>query len=322
MKFRRKILILWVISSSFLLGGCVWGLLGRALVAEELALLTARGALARASVAGMTAGLGGTTLAASRIAQANLGSIIAADVAAGRLASSSLRLQIGEGVAATTGRATVRGGVVDVTFSEGGVLRVTPPMLSKSGSGVFSEHYVGGQRVSYARLSPEGVRYDYFVRNAQTGNFDRALYALRDPTGRSIAFFGPNHSYLGKAIYRTQSIASKGVGGLATAAVFVSMEDFVSTPYVEQCSQDLVNLRLTYFNTGAIPERPGQFWEALYKDCGKNADVSTDYQDFKMREIHAIQNRNTKLFEAKQFLSRFPENSEASGLIRDLEITS
>lgn len=311
-----------MICASFMVSGCLWGLLGRALVAEEIALLTVRGGLARASVAGISAGFGGEVLASTRIVQANLGSIIAADVAAGRIASSGLRLQIGEGVAATTGRASIRRGAVDLTFSNGGIMRVTEPKLSKTGSGVFSEHYIGSQRVSYARLSPGGIRYDYFVRNAQTGNFDRILYALRDPTGRSIAFFGPNHSYLGKAVYRTQPVVGKGLGALAGAAAFVSMEDFQTTPYVEQCSQDLVNLRLTYYNTGAIPEHPRHFWEALYKDCSKNTDVATDYQDFKMREIYAMQNRNAKLLEAKRFLSRFPENSEAVGLIRDLEFTS
>jgi hypothetical protein len=201
-------------------------------------------------------------------------------------------------------------------------MRISAPTPSAAGTDVFSEHYVGRQRVSYARLSPEGVRYDYFVRNAQTGNFERVLYALRDPTGRSIAFFGPNHSYLGKAIYRTQPMVGKGAGGLEVTTAFVSMEDFQSSPYAEQCSQDLVNLRLTYYNTGAIPEPPKQFWEALYKDCGKNTDVSVDYQDFKMREIYAIQSLSLKLIEAKRFLSRFPENSDAIGLVRDLEFIS
>lgn len=321
-KVRRFVTIFLMACGSFIVSGCAWGLVGRALVAEEIALLAGRGGLARASVAGMTTGLGGEVLAATRIAQANIGSIIAADFAAGRLASTSLRVQIGEGVAATTGRASLRSGAVDVTFAEGGTMRVTAPKPNTSGSGVFSEQYIGQQRVSYARLSPEGVRYDYFIKNAQTGNFERALYALRDPTGRSIAFFGPNHSYLGKAIYRTRTVNGKGAGALALATAFVSMEDFQSSPYAEQCSQDLVNLRLTYYNTGAIPELSKQFWEALYKDCGKNIDVSIDYQDFKMSEIYAIQSRSLKLSEAKRFLSRFPDNSDAISLVRDLEFTS
>jgi prepilin-type processing-associated H-X9-DG protein len=317
---KRQFLIAALLFASMMLSGCVWGLLGRALVAEEIALLTARGGLARASVAGMRLGIGGEAVAATRMAQANIGSIIASDFAAGRLASSSLRLQIGEGVAATTGRATMRSGTVNVAFADGQVMRVTTPKPSQSATGLFSEHYVGAQRVSYARLSPDGVRYDYFVRNAYTGKFDRALYALRDPSGQSIAFFGPNHSYLGKAIYRAQT--GTGVGLAAGAAAYVTMADFQSTPYGVQCSQELVNLRLTYFNMGEIPEQPDRFWESLYNDCSKNTDVSNDYQGFKMRNIYAIEDRQQKLTEAKRFLSRFPRNSDAVNLVRDLEASS
>jgi hypothetical protein len=315
----KKITMVFVILiGSFLTSGC-WALLGRALIAEELALLSTRGALTRASVAGMSAGLGGEAFVATRIAQGNLGSIIAADFAAGRLAGSTLRLQIGEGAAATAGRATMSSGSVNVAFADGKIMRVTIPKPSQSATGLFSEHYIGSQRVSYARLTPNGARYDYFIRNSATGNFDRALYALRDPSGRSIAFFGPNHSYLGKAIYRTQGAAANADGLAAGVTAVVSLTDYQTTPYSEQCAQELVNLRLTYFNTGEVLEAPEQFWESLYRDCSKNNDVAVDYQSFKMRGIYAIVNRDEKLQAAKKFLVRFPSNDDAKFLVRDLE---
>jgi hypothetical protein len=299
------------------LPGC-WGLLGRALVAEELAIIGARGGLARASVAGMSAALGGEAIAATRFAQANMGSIIASDFAVGRLATNSIRLQIGEGAASINGRAIIKNGGVNVTLVDGLTLRVTSPKPSQTATGLFSEHYIGAKRVSYARLSPDGIRYDYFVRTT-SNQFERALYALRDPSGKSIAFFGPNHSYLGKAIYRMRAGDTAGVGALAAATVFVSMTDFRTTPYAETCAQELVNLRLTYFNKGIASETPDQFWESIYKDCSRNNSVLVDYQDFRMGRIYAIADKYEKLIAAKRFLLEFPKNKAAKNLMNDLE---
>jgi hypothetical protein len=306
-----------LVTLALCLSGC-WGLLGRALIAEELAIIGARGSLSRASVAGMSAGLGGEAVAATRFAQANMGSIIASDFAAGKLATNSIRLQIGEGAASINGRAIVRTGGVDVTLADGLTLRVTTPKPSQTATGLFSEHFIGAKRVSYARLSPDGIRYDYFVRTT-SGQFERALYALRDPSGKSIAFFGPNHSYLGKAIYRVRAGNVSGAGVSAGAIAFVSMADFRTTPYSEICAQELVNLRLTYFNKGISSETPDQFWESIYNDCSRNNSVLVDYQDFRMGRIYAIVDKNEKLIAAKRFLLEFPKNKAAKNLVIDLE---
>lgn len=194
--------VLVSITLALSLSGCFL-LFGELLEAGGLRLLATRAGIAEASAIGLRAGLGGEAFAATRIAQANMGAIIASDAALSRLATNSIRLQIGEGSLAESGVARIRGGGVDVDFGRTGRLRVTEPAARSGKTGLFSDHYAGGQRVSYSRLSPDGIRIDYFIRDATNGQFKPAIYALRDPFGQSIAFFGRNHAYLGKATYRT-----------------------------------------------------------------------------------------------------------------------
>lgn len=52
------------------------------------------------------------------------------------------------------------------------------------------------------------------------------------------------------------------------------MNDYITTPFGEQCSDELIILRRTYFNRGELSETPDQFWDALYKDCKANIEVS------------------------------------------------
>lgn len=285
-----------------------------------LRLLATRAGFAEASAMGLRAGLGGEAFAATRIAQANMGAIIASDAALSRLAANSIRLQIGEGSLAESGVARIRGGGVDVDFGRAGRLRVTEPTARTGKTGLFSDHYAAGQRVSYSRVSPDGVRIDYFIRDATNGQFKPALYALRDPTGRSIAFFGRNHAYLGKAIYRTALPrgAAGGIGVAVGAVAFIEMNDYINTPFGEQCSDELIILRRTYFNRGELSETPDQFWDALYKDCKANVEVSDDYQRFELDKIYRVSSREARYGELVQFVRRFPDNGEAKNMMEDI----
>ena len=297
------------------LSGCFW--LARF---AGLRLLATRAGIAEASALGLRAGLGGEAFAATRIAQANMGAIIASDAALSRLASNSIRLQIGEGTLAESGIARIRGRGVDVDFGRTGRLRVTQPASRTGQTGLFSDHYAGGQRVSYSRVSTDGIRIDYFIRDAADGQFKPALYALRDPSGKSIAFFGRNHAYLGKAVYRTA--VSQGAVGSAGAAVgavaFIEMNDYMNTPFGEQCSDELIILRRTYFNRGELSETPDQFWDSLYKDCKANVEVSDDYQRFELDKIYRVSSREARYAALSQFVRRFPANNEAKNMMEDL----
>jgi hypothetical protein len=299
------------------LSGCFL-LFGELLELGGLRLLATRAGIAEASAIGLRAGLGGEAFAATRIAQANMGAIIASDAALSRLATNSIRLQIGEGSLAESGIARIRSGGVDVDFGRSGRLRVTEPAPRTGQTGLFSDHYAGGQRVSYSRVSSDGIRIDYFIRDATNGQFKPALYALRDPSGKSIAFFGRNHAYLGKAVYRT--VASRAAAGsvVAGAVAFIEMNDYMNTPFGEQCSDELMILRRTYFNRGELSETPDQFWESLYKDCKANVEVSDDYQRFELDKIYRVSSRQERYGALVQFVRRFPGNGEAKNMMEDM----
>lgn len=320
MTVKSMIKPILLLGMCFSLSGC-WWLLGELGGLAELRLLAGRAGISEAAGLGLRAGLGGEALAATRIAQANLGAIIAQDALLSRLASQSIRLQIGEGAASITGRASLAQGEVRVALSDGQVMRVTRPEYgTRFGmNGTFSDHFVKGQRVSFARYSSDSIRIDYFMRNAATGQFESPMYALRDPSGNSIAFFGRNHAYLGTAVYRTAATRS-GVTGLAGGAVaFVVLNDFRNAPIGKMCAPELLILRKTYFNQGQVNETPDQFWESFYRDCKENEEVREDYQRFQLDKIYTISDSQDRYAALGNFLRRFPENGEAGNMKADIE---
>lgn len=270
------------------LSGCFL-LLGEMAELAELRLLVGRAELAEAAP-GLGLGLGGEALVATRVAQANLGAIIVSDRALGHLAVSGLRIEVGEGALAQSGRAVARRGGVEVSFGNKGDMFVSELRPRPGQTGLFSDHFASGRRISYSRLSPDLARIDYFVLDANSGTFRPTIYALRDPSGRSIAFFGRNHAYLGKAVYRLAAGGTgSGAAALAVGAVArIELNDFANTPGAEQCSDELIILRRTYFNQGETREMPDQFWRALYKDCRGNTEVVNDYQRFRLDRVNRI----------------------------------
>lgn len=286
------------------------GLLGT----SALRLLLVRGGAAELSGAAIRYSLGGEAIAASRAAQIGLGSAMSADIALSRLATSRLQIQVGQGAAIARGHAAMRGGAIEVTLGDAGVLRVTRPIASRDGIGTIANQYVGSRQVGYSRFSPDNVRIDYFARVGETNSYEPFMYALRDPEGRSVAFFGRNHRYLGKATYVTRQgrLAGDGVAG---ALAIITLSDVWSASLDEQCSPQLLILRRTYYNQGISGGPPDQFWQSMYDDCGAVPSISAQYQLHRLNAIRAILNPIEKLAALEEFHTIFPNNQDATNLI-------
>lgn len=291
------------------LSGCI-GALG-------LRMLLVRGGTSELSAAAIRGGLGGEALAVTRAAQFGMGSVIAADAQLTRAAMQGIRVQLGRGAATIRGNAAMKTGSLNISMAEGGIMRHSKLIQSADRTGSISNQYIGTRQVGYTRFSSDNIRIDFFIRQGDSFQYSRMMYALRDPSGRSVSFFGTNHRYLGKATYGNQNMVGAG-GSDATAlstAVLISVADFASTPVDEQCSPQLVIVRKAYFNSGADSEAPNRFWDSLYADCGAVENVSKQYQLFRLNEIRILSDIPLKLAKLEEFIDEFPDNQDARFLL-------
>jgi hypothetical protein len=288
-------------------------------LAAGLRMLVTRGGAQQLASGAIRGGLGGEALAVTRAAQIGLGSVIVGDAALVRAATTGMRLQIGRNAAAIRGSASMQAGNVNVALAEGGTMQITRLMRVANRAGYTSNQYIAGRQVGYARFSADNIRVDFFVRQERGAEFSRMMYALRDPSGRSVSFFGVNHRYLGKVSYVPQNGTGFPSGEAATAALtLITVSDFTSTPLDQQCSTQLIIVRKTYFNQGITNESPNDFWDSMFEDCGDVETVSVQYQLFTLNKIRGLTSSEEKRHELIDFIQRFPNNREAVGLLRNI----
>jgi len=291
-----------------LLSGCPIGLLmrvgGRAGIPSGLVLRT-------------VGSLGGEVLAVRTIAQSNIGAAVAADANLMRLATRPLAIELRTLNSVERGRVLVNNREVNVVLENSRIRVVRDGQIARQ------YDISSGKQVSYTRYSMDQRRLDYSVWNPEAQRFEYILYGIRHPQTGSVAFFGRNHAYLGRAVYG--DTVGRGASAAAIAALaagtplFIEFQDFVTVPQSESCSDELVLVRRTYFNQGEIPDSPDEFWDAMYKDCPMHDEVRRNYAQFRLEQIMLMKNIVQKREALVRYLQVFPDSLEGSNLLKMID---
>jgi hypothetical protein len=313
----RNIYLVLIVMICMLLSGC-WA---------AFAGLGARAGLTEAMTLSVARGVATTELAMARVAQANIGSVAVADSNLLRTISSRpLSIEMRGASGLQKGSIVQTSSGIDVNLAGNTPIRVLTEKRGLNGIPGISKHFSGNKLVSYTRYSVDGKRLDFFMLNQESQGFERVMYGLRDPTGRNVAFFGVNHSYLGRAAYRdVATLASKNsanaglLGAASVASLLVEYEDHPQTSSDQKCSEELILLKKTYFNTGYYNEGVLQFWASFYQDCPRNSVVRDSFQQAMYIDIVDEQNKAVKINKINNYKNLFPESQDARGLLESLQ---
>jgi hypothetical protein len=318
--FKRSVLVLFICVGSMAVSGC--------LPFVALRMLAFRGGISRLAATRMAVGVGGEALAATRVAQGNLGAVLAGDAVRRGAVAGSLRLRMIGREGTITGRASISEQGVLVDLGQAQRMVISRPIALRGRPGMtVSSHRIGGVEVSQARYSADGMRIDYYVRNSGSGQLEPAMYGLREANGRSVAFFGINHSYLGRAVYRLPAsrITTGGatspaiIAAIATGSADIDLSQYQPDQADEACSSELINLRRTYYTQGYDTASPARFWTNLYKDCPTTDEVRWGYEQFRVDDIRLEPDRQIKVNKLRLFRREFPNNEDGRLLEDDYE---
>lgn len=304
LKIVRAVLITVAI---FMVTGCVQGMFMRAVV---------RGGIAEGIALRTASTFGGHAGVARVIAQSNIGAVVLAEHALGRVfvaRAFPLELRAWSGV--ERGKILVSNGQARVSLGGGEIQTVRTGHIAKQ------YDIKTGKQISYSRYSQDFRRMDYSIWDEKLQKFEHILYGLRNPRTGGIAFFGKNHSYLGRAILRevtVQSESSLVIAGALSGSLVVELQDYESVPERDSCSDELVLVRRTYFNQGELTDSPDYFWDSLFKDCPNHPEVRQSYAQLRLDKIMLIEDKMRKQEALSQYLKIFPESGVAHDLFNSM----
>jgi hypothetical protein len=272
---------------------------------------------ARMALAGrMVSAAGGAEAFAARAISANIGSAILADARLVGAGTRNIPVTITGGGSRTLGNIAVEStNVARVSLGKSQGLRIVRTQSRSGPSGKIAEHFDrNGRMVSYSRYSPDDLRFDYYAPVGD-GGFQPVLYGLRSPRTGDVTLFGPNHRYLGRAIYRMA--VSKAARELASQTleqvsdIQVHLNDAQEYGDFRLCSEMYLLLRQTHFQQEWDKSTPIQFWESMYLDCPNDRPVVVSYQKVMLSDAIAETNRSIKIRKLDEIISKFPDYEDA-----------
>lgn len=308
----------------FSLSGCFW-FFAEGAALEGLAGMAARGLAAESFAARIAAGaelsaaVGGARVFAVRAVSSNVGAAMLASPEFLAGGSRTVAITVRGGGEQSVGSMFVESGsrAIRVQIGDGQALRVVRGPSKFGEVGDIANHFdLKGNRVSYTRYSPDGLRFDYYVPKGN-GQFRSVMYGLRSPATGDVTLFGENHRYLGRAIYRARSIRGGGGGALAlgaASAFVVTLDNAQSGDGYNLCSLRYILLRQTHFQQNWDTSTPLQFWNSMYDDCPNDSVVSQSLQKALLNDAVDERGRSIKLGKLDRLIERFPDNREAKAI--------
>jgi hypothetical protein len=304
------------------LSGCLPGL-----TLARLVSLGGRGMVVEASAARMAlagrfvSAAGGAEAFASRAISANVGTALLTDA---RMIGSGARTVpisiIGNGTRLAGSVTIDSASVARVSFGQSNSLRIVRTEARTGPTGKIAEHFDrNGRLVSYTRYSPDDLRFDYYAPVGD-GSFQPVLYALRSPKTGDVTLFGPNHRYLGRAIYRmaVRRLAREAVSRAAERIdnIQVDLSEAAEDGDFRLCSEMYLLVRQTHFQQSWDVSTPLQFWTSMYADCPNDRAVILPYRETLLNDAVAATNRQDKIQKLDAIIRKFPDFEDAK-LIRE-----
>jgi len=308
--FKHAIKLVVLLAFCVSLSGCwaVFARLGiRAGLTETMALNLSRSA-------------GASEFAMANVAQANIGSVAAADASLLRsIGACPLSIEMRGATVVQKGRIVQSGNGISVGLEGNQAIRIITERNPVTSLPTKTRHFSGNKLISYTRYSADAKRLDFFMLNKETETFEHVMYGLKNASTRNVTFFGKNHAYLGRAYFKEgYSASGKMLGSssiLALGALVIDYEDHPQTSQNQLCADELINQRRIYFNQGYTKDDTLTFWTNLYHDCPQAIEVKNIYEKYKLDIIIKALNSNEKRRLINDFINEFPENQEAKDLL-------
>jgi hypothetical protein len=323
-------LVNWKRASGFAVGviallglsGCLPGLSLARLVSLGGRGMLVETSAARLALAGrMTTAAGGTEAFASRAISANVGSALLTDARFMSSGARTIPLTISGGGARLNGSIAIdSSGAARVNVGPGQSLRIVRTTAKSGPAGKVAEHFDrSGKLVSYTRYSDNELRFDYYAPVGD-GSFQPVLYGLRSPKTGDVTLFGPNHRFLGRAIYRmaVRKLAREAASQTAEQLtnVHIDLTDAPEYGDFRLCSDMYLLLRQTHFQQNWDASTPLQFWTSMYADCPNDNSVIFSYRELLLNDAVATNDETERLKKINKLIEKFPDFDDAR-LIRE-----
>jgi hypothetical protein len=304
------------------LSGCLPGL-----TLARLVSLGGRGMIVEASAARMAlagrfvSAAGGAEAFASRAISANVGTALLTDARIIRSGARTVPISIIGNGAKVAGNVTIdSASVARVSFGQSNSLRIVRTEAKTGPAGKIAEHFDrNGRLVSYTRYSPDELRFDYYAPVGD-GSFQPVLYALRSPRTGDVTMFGPNHRYLGRAIYRmaVRRLLKEGASQAAEQIDNIQVDLSEAAEYGDfrLCSEMYLLARQTHFQQSWDTSTSLQFWTSMFADCPSDRAVILPYRESLLNDAVSETNRQIKIQKLDVIIKKFPDFEDAK-LIRE-----
>lgn len=268
----------------------------------------------------MVGAAGGAEAFASRAVSANVGAAILADAKLLQSGVRSIPVTMMVGGSRLSGTVALDGaGAARVSIGNYQPLRIVRTESRSGVTGKVAEHFDrNGKMVSYTKYSPDELRFDYYVPTGN-GGFEPVLYGLRSPRTGEVTLFGPNHRYLGRAVYRmaVRKLAKEAAQTIIDQVNAIDVEVSEDQEYGDfrLCSEMYLLLRQTHFQQRWDTSTPLQFWTSMYADCPYDRAVILPYRETLLNDAVSERNHPVKIQKLDTIIKKFPDFEDAK-LIR------